>query len=251
MKLLKMIVKKLIPKKYHYNLQMLRLFLEKDDLFHELSQRQEFMRKIFHFLSFNGITGDYLEFGCCSGNTFRLAYQESRKLNFNCKLWAFDSFNGLPSPSSHKDEHPRWKEGSMSISVDEFITICRNNRIPDSAYNIIPGFYKDTIGKLESLSPGFPTDIALAYIDCDMYSSTKIVLEFLAKRLKHGMIIVFDDYYCLSSTAMSGERRAYLEFINKEHRFDFLPYLQFGWHGMSFIVEDKSLVRELNSDYHA
>lgn len=188
MKLLKKIIKRLIPKKYHCDLQMLRLFLEKDNLFYELIQRQEFMRKTFHFFSFNGITGDYLEFGCCSGNTFRLAYQESRKLNFDCKLWAFDSFSGLPSPSSHRDEHPRWKEGSMSISVDEFNTICRINKIPDLAYNIIPGFYKDTIGKTNFVGHDFPADIALAYIDCDMYSSTKIVLEFLGKRLKHGMI---------------------------------------------------------------
>jgi hypothetical protein len=135
----------------------------------------------------------------------------------------------------------------MHTSIDEFRTICRVNQIPDSAYRIVPGLYKDTIGKANSDRGDFPVDIALAYIDCDMYSSTKTVLEFLAKRLKHGMIIAFDDYYCFSSTALSGDRQAYLEFINKDHRFHFLPYVQFGWHGMSFIIEDRLLTRDLNN----
>lgn len=249
----KKIVKKLIPEKYHYDLRLLRFYLQGDDFYYELVYRREFMRNAFHLLSFNGITGDYAEFGCCSGNTFNLAYKESRKFNFNCKLWAFDSFSGLPSASSYKDEHPIWREGSMYTSIEEFHIICRNNKIPDSTYSIIPGFYKDTIGSKESPNSILPIDIALAYIDCDMYSSTKIVLEFLIKRLKHGMIIAFDDYYCFSNTAISGERRAYLEFINinKDHRFNLLPYLQFGWHGMSFIVEDKSFAPELYSDHYA
>ena len=48
-----------------------------------------------------------------------------------------------------------------------------------------------------------PTDIALAYIDCDLYSSTMPVLEFLLPRLKNGMIIAFDDYFCWSATQLS------------------------------------------------
>jgi len=239
MKLLKKIIKKLIPERFHLDLQMLRLYLKQDDLFYELSERREFMRKAFRLISFNGITGDYLEFGCCSGNTFRLAYEESRKANLDCKLWAFDSFKGLPASADRKDEHPKWKEGSMSISVDEFKKICKDNKIADSVYEIVPGFYKDSIGEAGAKKPALPDDIALAYIDCDMYSSTKTVLEFIAKRLKHGMVIAFDDYYCFSSTGMSGERRAYLELVGLEQRFNFLPYLNFGWHGMSFIVEER------------
>ena len=52
----------------------------------------------------------------------------------------------------------------------------------------------------------------MAYIDCNLYSSTVTVLEFLAPRLKHGMIVAFDDYFCWSPTQVSGERFALHEF---------------------------------------
>jgi hypothetical protein len=40
--------------------------------------------------------------------------------------------------------------------------------------------------------------VALACVDCD---------------IKHGMIVAFDDYFCWSSTQISGERRAFVEFV--------------------------------------
>ena len=52
-----------------------------------------------------------------------------------------------------------------------------------------------------------PTNIALAYIDCDMYSSTKTVLEFLLPRLKHGRTLAFDDYFCWADDRVSGGKR--------------------------------------------
>jgi hypothetical protein len=30
---------------------------------------------------------------------------------------------------------------------------------------------------------------------------------------KHGMIVAFDDYFCCSATQISGERRAFVEFV--------------------------------------
>lgn len=54
--------------------------------------------------------------------------------------------------------------------------------------------------------------------------------------------MAFDDYYCASSAALAGERRAFLEFLDREARFHFLPYVQFGWHGMSFQLENRALL---------
>jgi hypothetical protein len=82
-----------------------------------------------------------------------------------------------------------------------------------------------------------PVNISLAYVDCDLYSSTKAVLNFLRPRLKHGMIIAFDDYFCWSDTQSAGEKRALLEFLNENENWIFTPYLTFGWHGNSFVVE--------------
>src|SRR5262245_4798389 len=75
---------------------------------YERDDRRELMRKAFCALAFNKISGDYLEFGSWRGLTFALAYKESRRANFPCKLWSFDSFRGLPPPAGPEDEHPVW-----------------------------------------------------------------------------------------------------------------------------------------------
>jgi hypothetical protein len=180
------------------------------------------MRKAFTALWFNSISGDYLEFGSCGGMTFTLAYEQSREIGNQCKLWSFDSFQGLPDPAGAPDEHPRWQKGAMSMSLKKFTEICQQHNIPASDYQLVPGYYSDTIGNEDSIG-SLPRDVALAYIDCDLYSSTKTVLSFLEKRLKRGMIIAFDDYYCFSKSALSGERKAFLELTLSDRKFNFAP----------------------------
>ena len=130
-----------------------------------------------------------------------------------CKLWSFDSFRGLPPQASPEDEHRVWVEGSMSTGLDEFRAICRRNGISDDHYITVPGYYEDTIAQEDKIGLPLPNDVALAYIDCDLYSSTKTVLRFLSSRMKHGMILALDDYYCYSPRTLSGKRLACLEFL--------------------------------------
>jgi O-methyltransferase len=201
--------------------------------------RQAFFYNAFMALTFNGIDGDYAEFGSCGGMTFVLAYRESRRHKHNANFWAFDSFKGLPAPKGEKDSHPVWEEGAMSTSVDQFHDICASNGIPRRDYHVVPGFYEET---LTSMSPtDEPKNIALAYIDCDLYSSAQKVLEFLMPRLKHGMIIAFDDYFCWSPAQISGERRAKLEFFSNHSTWELIPFMRFGWHGNSFVVENRKI----------
>lgn len=204
------------------------------------ANRETFFDLAFTALHYNGIDGDYAEFGCHGGYTFAQAYHCARRRKHPARLWGFDSFRGLPPPSGPKDFHPRFRQGRFETSVDEFHQTCYGNRIPRDAYEVVEGYYEDTIAKLAASDP--PTDICLAYIDCDLYSSTRTVLEFLGPRLKHGMILALDDYYCWSPTAAAGQRVAIVEFIAGHERWNLVPYLQFGWHGASFVVEDRALM---------
>lgn len=197
--------------------------------------RQGFFFNAFRALFFNRIDGDYAEFGTGGGMTFSLAYRESRRHGHAAKLWGFDSFQGLPAPKE-SDAHPRWSAGKMATTQEQFHAICSKNGIPRDAYEVVPGFFDQT---LATMSPtDAPTDIALAYIDCDLHSSTQDVLGFLQPRLKHGMIVAFDDYYCWSASQISGNRKAMLEFSSGDSRWEWVPYLQIGWHGKSFVIED-------------
>ncbi len=56
--------------------------------------RHEFFYNAFRALSFNGIDGDYAEFGCYRAMTFAMAYHEAVRHKHKARLWAFDSFSG-------------------------------------------------------------------------------------------------------------------------------------------------------------
>ena len=197
--------------------------------------RQELFYNAFKALESNGITGDYAEFGCYGGMTFALAYHEAKRHGHKAKLWAFDSFQGLPAPKLPQDDHPMWIEGSMEMSLERFHRLCREGGIPRGAYEVVPGYFEDSLPRMAVGDA--PTNICLAFIDCDLYSSTMSVLTYLEPRLKHGMLLAFDDYFTWSDTQTSGQRRACLESFPAEGDWQLVPYMRFGWHGKSFVVE--------------
>ena len=216
----------------------------------ELVGRRNFLRSASKAIAFNGITGDYAEFGCCGGGTFGMAYQALRARDLAAKLWAFDSFAGFPPQSFPEDEHPVWVAGGMAFSLSDFHAVCRSKGMRlDRDYKIVQGYYGDSLADDRLERADRPRDIALAYIDCDLYSSTMDVLRFLRPRFKHGMIFAFDDYYCWSANQVSGERNACNEIFAVNGQFRLVPYIQFGWHGMSFVLEEKQRLKGADVHY--
>jgi O-methyltransferase len=211
---------------------------------YEIAHRRDFFRHVFHYLSFNGIDGDYAEFGCHGAMTFRMAFGAAELTGHQAHLWAFDSFEGLPEGADTRDEHPQWMPGTMSTDAQKFVALCDEAGIPKRRYSVVPGFYSDTL--VSSAGGERPSKIAFAYVDCDLYSSTTDVMGFLEARLRPGSVIGFDDYYCYSPEGPSGERLA-----SKAHfaasEWTLVPFIQYGWHGMSFVVEPKSLGLSLDS----
>jgi O-methyltransferase len=200
----------------------------------EWALRREYLTRAFETLEFNGITGDYAEFGSWSGQTLSLAYHASRRVGLKPMLWAFDSFQGLPSSQHVLDVHRKWQSGAMKMPLDEFHAQVGINGVPRHAYQVVVGFYEDT---LRTDNSSLPSDLALIYIDCDMYTSTATVLKFLEPRLKHGMLIALDDYFAYSPTSPSGEKLALEEFFGKHPEWRLVPHIQYNWGSQSFVVE--------------
>lgn len=189
------------------------------------------------FISFNRISGDYTEFGCASAKTFRMCYNLIKQYRLGAKLWAFDSFKGLPPARDDRDLHPQWTLGNYPTPAELFSIICNHHGIPRSDYHMVAGFWEDTIGPNRTTDAEFTKYIAFANIDCDMHSSTADVLFFLKDRMKERMIIYFDDYYCYADGRKSGERQAMIEFLQENPDWRFEHYHSVGWHGRAFIVE--------------
>jgi hypothetical protein len=206
----------------------------------EVLARKDFIRRAFTYLAFNGIPGDYAEFGCNGAMTFRMAYHAARLVGRPTRLWGFDSFAGLPQGNDRRDRHPQWNQGTMATSLADFHALCATAGMQPDDYTVVAGYYAKTLGQDQESAAARPEVVALAYIDCDLYSSARDVLGFLLPRLGPGSVIALDDYFCASATLPSGERLAVEEAFADHPRWRLLPYQQYGWHGMSFIVEDRA-----------
>ena len=55
------------------------------------------------------------------------------------------------------------------------------------------GFFSDSLPPFFAAHAG---PLRLANIDCDLYSSTRCVLDHLEDRLVPGSVLIFDEYFC-------------------------------------------------------
>ena len=90
----------------------------------------------------------------------------------------FDSFQGLPEAWSER-------EGAGAYS-----TAGRLPKVPGDVA-LHPGWFQDTLPPFLAANP---EPVRLLHIDCDIYGSTRTVLEHVAPRLAPGSVIVFDDF---------------------------------------------------------
>lgn len=117
--------------------------------------------------------GLFLEFGVATGRTLnhfaRLLYPKT--------IHGFDGFNGLP-----EDWTSRMPKGFFARS--------QLPRVRDNC-ELHVGWFNETL-------PEFVWDhkqpIALLHVDCDLYSSSKYVLDTLRDQIVPGTVIVFDEY---------------------------------------------------------
>ena len=200
-----------------------------------IERRRQFFWDAFAALEINKITGDYVEFGSYGGNSLSLAYEAISQIGGKRHLWAFDSFSALPEITDARDERWRSPFDTNQGGIENFYAEVDKQGVPREAYTAVEGYFSDTLPLLGTDGP--PVDIALAYVDCNMYTSTVTAFEFLAPRLKHGMIVAFDDYFLWSPTEVSGERSALAEFLAAHPQWHFERYKDVHYVGLSFVVE--------------
>lgn len=174
-----------------------------------------------HMACKNVVEGDVAEFGIGQGNSFRVIaetlqlcepYQARFQQPLKC-LHGFDSFQGFPPATLEGDTdcplviHNVW--GKPKISPGEYQI---RNMVGKFLYGdrifTYPGFFCDT---LKNIRPG--QTFCMVNIDCDMYVSTREVLEelFANKRLSDGCMILFDDFIENRASKKFGQRKAWEE----------------------------------------
>jgi hypothetical protein len=186
--------------------------------------------------------GTYYEFGTGWGGTlaaFMLAAEQVASLHGlsadDFRVFAFDSFEGLP-PSVHPaDRHTSWQQGAMATSIDvirqKMETHSFAKRVP---VHYIKGYFKESLtdGLIERLK-AFPP--AIVTIDVDYYTSTLEALCWLDRFIASGALIYLDDMWAFHGHPEYGQIRAIRDFRSRNTNGMVIPFDTFGEAGKCFI----------------
>ena len=110
-------------------------------------------------------------------------------------LVAFDSFSSLPelTGQDHQNGYSNgFHEGEFACSEQHFIANLVANSVPIDRVHTVAGFFDDTLKGANSRAERIEK-VSAAWIDCDLYSSTLPVLDYLTTRLSVGTVLLFDD----------------------------------------------------------
>ena len=110
----------------------------------------------------------------------------------------FDSFEGLPEdwPGRHEPQGAYSRAGSPP-KVPKNVTLHQ-------------GWFEATLPAFLKTHEG---PVSFLHVDCDLYRSTKTVLDLLSDRIVPGTVIVFDEYFNYLSWR-DHEFKAFHEFVN-------------------------------------
>ncbi len=148
--------------------------------------------------------GLWLEFGVFQGSSIaRIAIQA------DSTVYGFDSFEGLPEDWTHFQKKGRF---SLDGQVPK--------GLPDNVV-LVKGWFEDT---LPDFLVSHSESVAFLHVDCDIYSSTKFVLDELKNRIVPGSVILFDEFFNYPGWQIH-EARAFSEFmVETGFAFEYLGF---------------------------
>lgn len=165
---------------------------------HFFEKHQELVH---HAVSQVDKSGMFLEFGVARGKSIRwIASQTERTVH------GFDSFEGIPE---------YWAGNPAGTFARRKLP-----KVPDNVELHI-GLFADTLPDFVQQNSD---SIAFLHVDCDLYSSTRTVFDFLGGRLQPGAIILFDDYYNYPGWR-DNEHKAFQEFVAESGmQYEYIAY---------------------------
>jgi O-methyltransferase len=181
--------------------------------------------------------GDYFEFGLFKGYSFWYAQKTASSLGLNTmRFFGFDSFAGLPNVSdADKSTSDEFYEGQYACSKDKVVDNLLSHGVNWERTFLVEGFFSDSLTH-QTKREYFMREAAIALIDCDLYSSTVDVLNFLSDRLMEGSILIFDDWNCFNGNDRKGQRRAFREFLKRNPEVTARPLFSYGLYGQAFVI---------------
>lgn len=151
------------------------------------------LRTLAERVLFERVPGDFIETGVWRGGAciYLRAILEAYGIR-NRRVWAADSFAGLPPPNEAEypadagDQFHTYDE--LAVSVDQVKRNFERYGLLDDQVVFLKGWFKDTL-------PAAATGpLAILRMDGDMYESTMDALVHLYERVSPGGYVIVDDY---------------------------------------------------------
>ena len=136
------------------------------------------------------LKGAFVECGVWKGGTAGTMAYVSRK-NQERPIWLFDSFEGLPEPTSKDGELAKQFVGACLAPLEEahrlFFSVLQ---LQGPNIHIEKGWFQNTLPQAkERVGP-----IAILRLDADWYEFTRCILENLYDNVVPGGYVIIDDY---------------------------------------------------------
>jgi O-methyltransferase len=158
-----------------------------------------------------------------------------KKMGLNSvRIFGFDSFEGMPSGTAD-EKGSIWTPGQFRSAIEETKQFLNLNGIDWKRTFLIKGWFDETCTP-ELVEKHRIQKASVIMIDCDIYISSKLALDFCRPLIKNEAIILFDDW--IEDDKNVGECRAMNEFLKENpslraQEFDtYVPY------GKVFLVEE-------------
>jgi len=153
----------------------------------------EHLEKCILYTIKNNVEGDFIETGVWRGGAVILAKVIYQEIGVNKKVFAADSFEGLPKPNPEKypldkdDKH--YMDNMLKVSQEQVSSYFKLFNCLDENVIFLKGWFKDTL-------PIAPIDkLSILRLDGDMYESTWDGITNLYPKLSDGGYCIVDDYF--------------------------------------------------------
>jgi O-methyltransferase len=196
------------------------------------------------YVNYERVPGHIVEFGVYTGLSLALLAHGHAcgPKGMRRRVVGFDSFQGLPAPS---ELHPRWKAGACStiggwhplVPEASLVTPDITRRLFESCRLEPPELHVGAFDATASaVFPSVYPEVALVHVDCDLYESTRTVLDAVAPSLQDGAMLLFDDWFHYRGNPQRGEARAFQEFLDRHHEWQPVHYRSYATFCNAFIL---------------
>jgi O-methyltransferase len=159
------------------------------------------------------VPGNFVECGVWRGGSAAIMGLALKRAGANRMLHLFDSFEGLPEPTSEDGAYAAEYSGGRSSGALKTVGQCRSE-LPEvkeflfSRLGLDPTSIAFHVGWFQETIPGSAGNvgpIAILRLDGDWYESTRICLEHLYPLIVPSGVVILDDYYAWEGCAKAAD----------------------------------------------